>query len=76
MGDLRKNPHPFGQIPCLHDKDSEAVVFESGAILLYLQTTAFPKINNKKLGEIFSWVTWANASLDPVCFIETPEGKV
>jgi glutathione S-transferase len=35
MGDLSKNPHPFGQIPCLPD-DDDVLVFESGAILHYL----------------------------------------
>ena len=35
MGDLSKNPHPFGQIPCLED-DDDVLVFESGAILQYL----------------------------------------
>jgi len=34
MGNRNENPHPFGQIPCL--KDEETVVFESGAILMYL----------------------------------------
>lgn len=29
-----RNPHPFGQIPCL--KDGSIEIFESGAILLYL----------------------------------------
>jgi len=23
-----------------------------------------------------SWIVWANASLDPICFLETPDGKV
>ncbi|KAL7455224.1 hypothetical protein ACHAWC_007685 [Mediolabrus comicus] len=43
-GDLSKNPHPFGQIPCLTD-DNDVL-------------------------------SWANASLDPICFLETPDGKV
>ena len=34
MGNRVENPHPFGQIPCL--KDGETVIFESGAILMYL----------------------------------------
>merc|ERR1719284_800868 len=25
---------------------------------------------------IISWIVWANASLDPICFLETPDGKV
>lgn len=75
MGDLSKNPHPFGQIPCLvdSDQDDDVVVFESGAILLYLNSV---KPNQERTGDIYSWVCWANASLDPICFLETPDGKV
>jgi glutathione S-transferase len=81
MGDLSKNPHPFGQIPCFVDNThgENVVVFESGAILLYLNSLLAmddPKHKRQHQGEIYSWVTWANASLDPVCFLETPEGKV
>ena len=78
MGDLTGNPHPFGQIPSLTD-DDDVVVFESGAILLYLHSI---KDSDEHLttksqdAQIFSWVSWANASLDPICFLETPEGKV
>jgi len=25
---------------------------------------------------VTSWISWANASLDPICFLETPDGKV
>jgi glutathione S-transferase len=39
MAPLERNPHPFGQIPCL--KDGATEVFESGAILLYLARPAF-----------------------------------
>jgi len=74
MGDLSKNPHPFKQIPCLTD-DNDVVVFESGAILNYLQLKADEK-NAKKSAAITSWISWANASLDPICFLETPDGKV
>jgi len=76
-GDLSKNPHPFGQIPCLTD-DNDVLVFESGAILNYLQSKADKKgmHDDAKSSAIASWVAWANASLDPICFLETPEGKV
>jgi len=76
-GDLSKNPHPFGQIPCLVD-DEDVTVFESGAILLYLfdKSQAKANMSSNKKAAIMSWITWANASLDPICFIETPEGKV
>lgn len=75
--DLSKNPHPFGQIPCLTD-DDDVVVFESGAILNYLQSKADKKgmAGNARSAEVASWISWANASLDPICFLETPEGKV
>lgn len=73
---LQNNPHPFGQIPCLVNDDDGSVVFESGAILLYLLSLADGGQDNKRLADITSWVVWANASLDPICFLETPEGKV
>ena len=83
-GDLSKNPHPFGQIPCLTD-DNDVVVFESGAILNYLQCLADKKEDDgstqqkdatKTAAAVSSWISWANASLDPICFLETPDGKV
>ena len=78
-GDLSKNPHPFGQIPCLTD-DNDVTVFESGAILNYLQSVADKgkgiSAGGKESAEVASWIAWANASLDPICFLETPEGKV
>eukprot|EP00591_Stephanopyxis_turris_P013519 CAMPEP_0195510476 /NCGR_PEP_ID=MMETSP0794_2-20130614/3110_1 /TAXON_ID=515487 /ORGANISM="Stephanopyxis turris, Strain CCMP 815" /LENGTH=258 /DNA_ID=CAMNT_0040637903 /DNA_START=36 /DNA_END=812 /DNA_ORIENTATION=- len=74
MGDLSQNPHPFKQIPCM-TSDGDVTLFESGAILLYLQSLCEDGDEAKKAA-IMSWVTWANASLDPVCFLETPEGKV
>ena len=78
MGDLSKNPHPFGQIPCLVDDDDDVVVFESGAILMYLQAKADGKsaVGDGRSAATASWIAWANASLDPICFLETPEGKV
>ena len=75
MGDLSKNPHPFGQIPCLTD-DDDVLVFESGAILQYLHDQTKEKLSKSQAAAVTSWITWANASLDPICFLETPEGKV
>lgn len=77
MGNLAENPHPFKQIPCLKG-DDDAVVFESGAILhyIYSKSTDTDKDSEKRRAGITSWISWANASLDPICFIETPEGKV
>merc|ERR1712032_1127582 len=55
-----------------------SVVFESGAILIYIMNYVADKEdwNATKKGSVISWITWANASLDPICFLETPEGKV
>jgi len=77
MGDLANNPHPFGQIPCLTDTN-DVVVFESGAILQYLhqQKQQESCLTPAQSAAVISWITWANASLDPVCFKETPQGKV
>jgi len=64
---------------CLTD-DNDVLVFESGAILNYLQCKADDNgegTNTKaRSAAITSWISWANASLDPICFLETPEGKV
>ena len=77
MGDLSKNPHPFGQIPCLTAGDDDAVLFESGAILQYLNFEFASKtLTKSQMAAVISWITWANASLDPICFLETPDGKV
>ena len=73
--DLSTNPHPFRQIPCLVDDESGAVVFESGAILLHLLDKVSDDIAPSDLGSIKSWIVWANASLDPICFLEV-DGKV
>lgn len=75
MGDLSKNPHPFRQIPSLTD-DDDVLVFESGAILQYLYSKVSSQDSVSRQAAITSWISWANASLDPICFLETPEGKV
>jgi len=77
---LASNPHPFGQIPCLTDDGGKTVVFESGAILSYLQRKADDRdgLSDDNAGRnagINSWISWANASLDPICFLEI-DGKV
>jgi len=76
--DLSSNPHPFRQIPCLVDDDSGATVFESGAILLHLLDKAEDSggLSDADIASVKSWVVWANASLDQICFLETPDGKV
>jgi glutathione S-transferase len=75
MGDLSANPHPFGQVPCLTD-DNDVTVFESGAILQHIQQHYSKNVSKKQSAAITSWIAWANASLDPICFLETPQGKV
>jgi len=75
MGDLSKNPHPFGQIPSLTD-DNDVLVFESGAILQHIYSKVSPNDSLSRQAAITSWICWANASLDPICFLETPQGKV
>lgn len=80
--DLSQNPHPFGQLPCLTDRDEEnnsemIILFESGAILQYLlRYYSANSLTKAQQAAIISWITWANASLDPICFLETPDGNV
>jgi glutathione S-transferase/alpha,alpha-trehalase len=75
-GQLLDNPHPFGQLPCLTD-DDDVVVFESGAILQYLHEHYDDRtLTPAQAAAITSWIVWANASLDPICFLETTEGRV
>ena len=72
------NPHPFKQVPALRDDDGDVAIFESGAVLAYLA--------DKYGGEAYStperraahnaWVVWANATLDPVLFLENERGGV
>jgi glutathione S-transferase len=73
MGDLQGNPHPFAQLPCLTDGD--VVVFESGAILQYIHENYGTNLSRKDRAAITSWIMWANASLDPICFKEN-NGRV
>jgi glutathione S-transferase len=75
--DFSKNPHPFGQLPCLTDAGN-VVVFESGAILQYLHQcySESMKLTREQSAAITSWIVWANASLDPICFLERPDGRV
>ena len=68
------NPHPFGQIPCLEDDGH--VVFESGAILMYLADKYGDLDDPESRSEVAQWAVWANSSLDPVCFIENDRGGV
>ena len=72
------NPHPFKQVPALRDDDGDVAIFESGAVLGYLA--------DKYGGEAYAtperraahnaWIVWANATLDPVLFLENERGGV
>merc|ERR1712238_522815 len=53
----------------------------SGAILNYLNSKVEENTDDdsdleSRNAAITSWISWANASLDPICFLETPDGKV
>lgn len=65
------NPHPFRQIPCLVDDD--AIVFESAAILIHLVSKIKP-MDTQRYTAIISWITWANTSLDSICFVYKENG--
>ena len=70
------NPHPFGQVPALRQNEDDVEVFESGAILLYLADACGELADAKAKSNAYSWVLWANASLDPICFKEDANGRV
>ena len=75
MGNRIENPHPFGQIPCL--KDESTIVFESGAILMYLADKYDKELNTpEKRSAVNTWLVWANSSLDPILFKENERGQV
>ena len=73
MGDLGQNPHPIGQIPCLVDNThgEDLVIYESGAILLYLNSLLAsdnPKGKHQRQAEIYSWVCWPMLPWIPFAF--------
>jgi len=80
MGDLVDNPHPFGKLPCLTDRQGEVGIFESGAILQYLQDNCFDQDKNPlsvaQSAAIASWIVWANASLEPICLLSAGDGSI
>ena len=67
-------PHPFGKIPAC--RDGPLAVFESGAILMYIADKYGGLDTPEKRAAAGSWVVWANATLDPICFIENDRGQV
>ncbi|KAA8494395.1 hypothetical protein FVE85_2636 [Porphyridium purpureum] len=72
--DPAKNPHPFGKVPCVElagEQTPGEVIFESAAILSYLQRRYAAKdLTDAQLAAISSWVVWANASLGPGLVID------
>lgn len=67
------NPHPEGKVPVLfHDTaDGQAMIMESGAVMLYL-TALFPdsgmapKPGTAKRGEFLTWLFWYGSVMEPV----------
>lgn len=67
------NPHPEGKVPVLlHDTgDGQAMVTESGAVMLYL-TALFPdsglapRPGTAKRGAFLSWLFWYGSVMEPV----------
>lgn len=72
------NPHPMGQVPALRDDagGGDVAVFESGAILAYLGDRYGGLDTPGARADVNKWLVWANATLDPCLFKETPQGRV
>jgi len=68
-------PHPFGSIPACSDEGGVGL-FESGAILMFIADKYGGLDTPEKRAEVGKWVMWANASLDPICFMENERGQV
>lgn len=62
-------------VPALRDGDG-VELFESGAILAYLADAYGGADTPVARASVGKWLVWANATLDPCCFKETPDGKV
>jgi glutathione S-transferase/alpha,alpha-trehalase len=71
------NPHPFKQVPALVDGDA-VEIFESGAILMYLCDKYGGEMYDsaEKRAKFGKWVVFANATLDPILFLENERGGV
>lgn len=67
-------PNPFGSMPAAEDNNVK--LFESGAILLFIADKYGGLDTPEKRAAVTKWVMWANASLDPICFVENDRGQV
>lgn len=67
--------NPFGKVPAIQDGDF--VLWESGAILLYLAQNYAPSYPStpEKQAELYQWVLFANATLGPGVFVEMSRAK-
>jgi len=72
------NPHPHGKVPALlHDGQ---LVFESGAIMLYLtdlfpEAELGPRVGDAKRGEYLSWLAYRGAVIEPALLMRRFEVK-
>ena len=57
---------PSNKIPVIVDKDDDQVIFESGAILLYLAKKYNKFLNEKDYWEIIQWVFFQMAYVGPM----------
>ena len=66
------NVNPNGRIPALFDRETDARVFESGAILIYLAekfpdiSTSLLPLDTVKRAEVLSWTYWQTGGLGPM----------
>jgi glutathione S-transferase len=67
------NPHPEGKVPVLfHDTgDGQAMIMESGAVMLYLtalyaDSGMAPKPGTAKRGAFLTWMFWYGSVMEPV----------
>jgi glutathione S-transferase len=61
--------NPMGKVPAIADGDF--TLWESGAILLYLDEKYGPTDTPEQRGEKAQWVLFANATLGPGIFVES-----
>ena len=72
------NPHPHGKVPALlHDGH---LVFESGAIMLYLtdlfpEARLGPRVGDSNRGEYLSWLAYRTGVIEPAMLMRRFEVK-